>query len=412
MNTEATLANTRLCKKCNCPRAIEMFAGNMRGYRTCIICRNRESDVDKPVPEEYSFKNINGNTVFIFLVYNLSGSRVSSKKKIQICVPEVNKSRWIVLLNSRLGNSVAQYINIAALECKSTPLLEYHEGEGSSVAAKVLKRSIADLYATPEVLLKQMQGIKGDLKRRYIDMDKLRDHPMNTLYKLPPGLYYFIQKDSVYYQLQDEVKDRVLYSRQINNQDSDIESFFDEHAAKLVECVLVSPQAWMMVRQVEAYVSNNPQADDYALNNEQNVFNCTHGSYYRQELFQRNMEGGGHSVQGFGVLVTSLLVGDDSNNINNKTFDVIVPVDQVLYFQSTRYLRDYTKNAAPKQRSYISKRFLRNNFETSHCLSIDTHPSRANKIYKDRASLESLVIGMRISTRVGYIVVILVPTYA
>ncbi|KAI9248792.1 hypothetical protein BDA99DRAFT_542367 [Phascolomyces articulosus] len=53
MNTETTLANTRLCKKCKCHRAIEMFAGNTREYRTCVICRNRESDVDKPVPEEW-----------------------------------------------------------------------------------------------------------------------------------------------------------------------------------------------------------------------------------------------------------------------------------------------------------------------------------------------------------------------
>ncbi|KAI7855025.1 hypothetical protein BDC45DRAFT_507559 [Circinella umbellata] len=266
-----------------------------------------------------------------------------------------------------------------------------------------------------------MQGIKGDLKRRYIDMGlaHLRNHPMNTLYKLPPGIDYLIQKDSVYYHLQDEVKDEVLYSRQINNQDSDIDNFINEHAAKLVECVLVSPEAWMMVTQLEAYVSNKPQTDDCAFKRRAESFSIVPTAHiidknrfkatWKDVVIRwgnleflvlagfcgkrhSNMEKAflGHSVSSE---VTSLFIGDNSNN-NNKIFDVIVPVERVPYFQSTRYLRDYTKNAASKQWSYITKRFVRNNFEASHCLSIDAHQSRANKIYKDRASLGSLVIGI------------------
>ena len=53
MNTAiATATNNRYCRRCKTFRNVELFAGNQCDHRTCATCRGRDSDVDKPVPED------------------------------------------------------------------------------------------------------------------------------------------------------------------------------------------------------------------------------------------------------------------------------------------------------------------------------------------------------------------------
>ncbi|KAI9251463.1 hypothetical protein BDA99DRAFT_541451 [Phascolomyces articulosus] len=101
------------------------------------------------------------------------------------------------------------------------------------------------------------------LKYELLGMSKLRSHAMNKLYQLPLSLNYFIEKGSVYYKLNKEIEDDLLYARQPHIE-HDINEFVNEHATKLVECVLVSSKPWILVTQFEAYVSNQPHIDDCA----------------------------------------------------------------------------------------------------------------------------------------------------
>ena len=54
MDTPTAIAtNNRYCRRCKTFRNVELFAGNQRDRKTCAICRGRDSDVDKPVPEDW-----------------------------------------------------------------------------------------------------------------------------------------------------------------------------------------------------------------------------------------------------------------------------------------------------------------------------------------------------------------------
>ena len=54
MNTAiATATNKRYCRRCKTFHNVELFAGNQRDHRTYAICRGRDSDVDKAVPEDW-----------------------------------------------------------------------------------------------------------------------------------------------------------------------------------------------------------------------------------------------------------------------------------------------------------------------------------------------------------------------
>lgn len=47
----ATTTNNRYWKRWKTFRYVELFSGNQRDRGICAICRGRDSDVDKPVPE-------------------------------------------------------------------------------------------------------------------------------------------------------------------------------------------------------------------------------------------------------------------------------------------------------------------------------------------------------------------------
>jgi hypothetical protein len=71
-------------------------------------------------------------------------------------------------------------------------------------------------------------------------------------------------KDIVYCRLEEEINDDLMHSKKINQQEGSLDNFVLNHASKLVESVLVSANAWVLVTQVEAYISNNMHLDNCA----------------------------------------------------------------------------------------------------------------------------------------------------
>ena len=45
-------STSRFCSDCKCIRSIELFCGKRDFYKTCITCRNKNSDVGKAIPAE------------------------------------------------------------------------------------------------------------------------------------------------------------------------------------------------------------------------------------------------------------------------------------------------------------------------------------------------------------------------
>ena len=84
---------------------------------------------------------------------------------------------------------------------------------------------------------------------------------MNSLYSLLSGVDHLVEKRNVYYKLNDEVQDDVLYAHQ-SLHESDVDDFVRTHAAKLIGCILISKSCWVVPAQIEAYISNNPTIDD------------------------------------------------------------------------------------------------------------------------------------------------------
>ena len=56
------------------------------------------------------------------------------------------------------------------------PPLDYHEYKKLLSVSRVLKRDTLDLYDTPDMLYKHLDGMKQDMKRRFIQMGKFLDY--------------------------------------------------------------------------------------------------------------------------------------------------------------------------------------------------------------------------------------------
>ncbi|KAI9251369.1 hypothetical protein BDA99DRAFT_417849, partial [Phascolomyces articulosus] len=162
----------------------------------------------------------------------------------------------------------------------------------------------------------------------------------------------------------------------------------------LVESVLVSANAWVLITQVEVYISNHLHLDDCAFQRtgpcsatptvhfiDKNHYKATWkelvirwgnfeflvlGGYCGERYSNKRKAFLGHSIP------TSLFDFISSNDSNdNNIFDIVVPVTPVHFYQSTRYLRDFTKTSARRQWAFGSRRFIKNGFEATHALEID-----------------------------------------
>ncbi|KAG2227119.1 hypothetical protein INT45_003849 [Circinella minor] len=289
--------------------------------------------------------------------------------------------------------------NIEKEEETEEEIFGCHTTEGESSATSI-KRQTTSFYE--------------NVMERYIEFGflELKSHTTVKSCLLPKSSIPLVAQNSQYHSLTTPIDDNIHFTRRggIDVDGDNIDLNMDRHARQLAECILKGKTSWILISQIDAFYQNNTVIDDCARKRNHDYYESPRGFIIDKTMHDKSWREIVVRWGNFEFLTMRGYVGlchgdkrraflDSALNkevidlINNDTkFKVLVPSAPVPNVQSYRYLRSYAKIAACKPWSYISKRFVRNNFEACHGLAIDHHPTRMNKKLWDRASIASIIL--------------------
>lgn len=276
-----------------------------------------------------------------------------------------------------------------------------------------LKRSRKVSYVDPSCHLFNHINISLGLAR-------IRNHPLNTLIKLPHSLDSVVEKGTAYRKLREVTEDLTLLSVNTTN-DDDIDEAVVEQAKHFVEAVLLGDKHWIFVTHFDIFVGNNRGIDDcarvmthkYSLEPKVCFLDKDeYGNEHHQLVIQwANVEllalagywGSKFSTSRTGFLGSAIPVRMKDALKEDTEYATCVPVIPVKHGRSTRLLRDYTKIHASKLWSFESWRFtISSTFRVCHPLAYEAHFTQLRTKETTAGHLCSLllrVLASRIYTR-------------
>ncbi|KAI8141672.1 hypothetical protein BJV82DRAFT_580318 [Fennellomyces sp. T-0311] len=266
--------------------------------------------------------------------------------------------------------------------------------EGCFSIRAITKRPHIDYFDTPSPVKRQRVSFEQDLKSLYVDrgLAQLRNHPLTTLTTLPKALDKLIVKGTTYHRLMKPVDDAETLAVRLSLTTIHDQVVHD-HAEQLIECVLLSDHAWAFVTCVDAFVMNDLDIDDCAMQGTDE-----HAERAQALIIDKNLYGTKWKelVVKWGrmeFLVQAAFYGERANTkvysflgssipraavqtFDSQQFKVLVPLEPVETVASIRFLRTYTKKAAHYLWSFNSKRFAHQRYAPTHPLTLDRHNTR------------------------------------